>query len=218
MESKGKEVKKFSIYKAKNLFTNHMKGIINNNTNQENPTSNKYSELVEKLFQQRAEEQQNEKEFNDKIKVALSHYEKEEHMDFHRFIKSEQNLKDAIINQKGDFFKKLSSFEENILNYFLEEVNDTKGYTKINNKEFEMSYKLGTGNDKTITLKFEKELDINVIDLISLIYEVGVYPKWFPFCEKAETVTQISKAKKLVYMVLIYLLYQIETFSYLVLG
>lgn len=42
---------------------------------------------------------------------------------------------------------------------------------------------------KMMTIKFEVEkLSISLFNLVTLIYETDLYPEWFPFCSKSNTV------------------------------
>ncbi len=80
---------------------------------------------------------------------------------------------------KGDQFKRLIEFEENAINYTMKLLNDYEGYTDISSEE---SCKcLSKKIEGVLLLKFEQELDINLINFLSLLYEIEFFPKWFPF-------------------------------------
>lgn len=90
------------------------------------------------------------------------------------------------------------NLEENLLTYFKNLMKDRESYTKISSKEFDLSYKMV---DKLLYIRIGKELDVNLVDLIALIYENQYYPMWFPFSKSADTILRPSKAKKLIYMI-----------------
>ena len=85
-----------------------------------------------------------------------------------------------------------------MINFFIKEVNLKEGYEKVNNSTLNFATRI-IGN--TITLRFEKEIEVNLIHLLSLIYEVNYYKKWYPYCHISETLNQPGKAKKCVYMI-----------------
>ncbi len=195
---------KYSIYLFKNTLgekITNMGGLLDQNKCQVTKTKkkdNKYSNLVEQLLKKRQEEESKGNEFSAQCKDVLALYEREEIIEFLKRIKSEEKIKLQIFNEKGDFAKNLITFEEEVLNYFLFESNNKKDYIKINNSKFELYYKI---ENKGLTLLFEKEVDINVIHFLSLIYEVEYYPKWFPFNSSTNCLVQPGKAKKLIHMV-----------------
>jgi hypothetical protein len=90
------------------------------------------------------------------------------------------------------------SFEEKVISFFHKEINDKDGYTKIKDSKFNFSTRI---MDKTLTMRFEKEIEVNLLHLVSIIYEVNYYCKWYPFCKVSTTVNQPGKAKKCVYMI-----------------
>lgn len=84
-----------------------------------------------------------------------------------------------MVNLKGYLFKKQIEFEENAINYTISLLNDNEGYTDISSGE---SYKCFLKKlDGVLLLKFEQELEINLINFLSLLYEIEYFPKWFPF-------------------------------------
>lgn len=159
---------------------------------------NDYDMFLEKIVKMRQDNEKKAKEFLDKYHEAISTYEREHLTEYFRMINGDISIKKKIIQDKGEFFKHLTHFEESLLNYFNEEIADMSGFTKIPSKQFDMSSKVV---GKTVTIKFETELEANIVDIVSLIYETGKYPMWFPFCSAADILNQPGKAKKLVYMI-----------------
>jgi hypothetical protein len=206
MKIKGeKPVQRYSLYKVVDLFKNgknfaELLKTTHENKTEEKPPTNKYSNMIEIIMKKKSDQESKEKEFNEKIKNCLLSYEKEELIKFFQTIHEDHLIKNKIFYDKGENFSKLVQYEENILNYFLKEINEKQNYKKIKNSEFELLYKKGE-KEGDLTLYFEKELNIDVVDLISLIYEVSIYTKWFPFTTVSENVFQFSKAKKLIYMI-----------------
>lgn len=99
-------------------------------------------------------------------------------------------LKDHLCLIKGDQFKRQIEFEENAINYTMNLLNDNEGYADISSGE---SYKCFSKKiDGVLLLKFEQELDINLINFLSLLYEVEYFPKWFPFVETNKLVKTIN--------------------------
>jgi hypothetical protein len=154
--------------------------------------------MIEVIMKKKKEEEEKQIQFEKNFLKLLTHLEDEDLFNFSKVLKEDPNLQIKLFNEKGENFEKIVLFEQNIINYFLLEINEKKNYTRINNFEFDMFYKKGKNE---LTLKFEKEVEIDIIDFISLIYEVDIYPKWFPFTSHAETVLQVGKAKKLIYMI-----------------
>jgi hypothetical protein len=54
-------------------------------------------------------------------------------------------------------------------------------------------------DEPTVTIKSEGELDVSVFQLLSLLYETDLYPTWVPFCRRARTIAELSRARKLIY-------------------
>ena len=163
-----------------------------------NSNENKYSQMIEIIMKKKKEEEEKQTQFENKYKKLLSIMEEEDLLSLNHMLKEDPNLQKKLFIEKGENFEKIVSFEQSTLNYFLSELEEKKNYIKINNPDFEMCYKKGKTE---ITLQFEKEVEIDVVDFMSLIYEVEIYPKWFPFTYHAETLLQVGKAKKLIYMI-----------------
>lgn len=204
---------KYSVYKLKNLYAEKLKigmsQLIKSDqefitdSRPEESKENKYASLVEKLFKKKQDDDQKEKEFQEKCKNILNLYEREKLFEFLKEIKVDPKIAEKIFSEKNEHiknFKDLSEFENEIMTYFLNNVYNKNDFTKINNKEFELFYKIEKHNN-SLTILFEKEMNINVIHLLSLIYEVEFYPKWFPFCSHSNCISQQGKAKKVVHMV-----------------
>ena len=139
----------------------------------------------------------NEKE-EDLINIALKKYENEELFGFLNIINNNKIIKEKILEQKDENFKKLLNFEENMIDFFIKEINDTEGYKKISGSKLDISTKW---INKVITLKFIKEVELDIISFISMIYEIDYYKHWNSFVTISETLKQPGKAKKCGYFV-----------------
>ena len=139
----------------------------------------------------------NEKE-EDLINIALKKYENEELFGFLNIINNNKIIKEKILEQKDENFKKLLIFEENMIDFFIKEINDTEGYKKISGSKLDISTKW---INKVITLKFIKEVELDIISFISMIYEIDNYKHWNSFVTISETLKQPGKAKKCGYFV-----------------
>jgi hypothetical protein len=139
----------------------------------------------------------NEKE-EDLINLALKKYENEELFGFLNIINNNKIVKEKILEQKDENFKKLLIFEENMIDFFIKEINDTEGYKKISGSKLDISTKW---INKVITLKFIKEVELDIISFISMIYEIDYYKHWNSFVTISETLKQPGKAKKCGYFV-----------------
>ena len=157
-----------------------------------------YLKMITSFLKEKEEREKEEKEFEKKINITLMKYNKEELFNFFQSINSDIILKEKILNLKSESYKNLLKFEENVINFFIKEVNLKEGYEKVNNSTLNFATRI-IGN--TITLRFEKEIEVNLIHLLSLIYEVNYYKKWYPYCHISETLNQPGKAKKCVYMI-----------------
>ena len=139
----------------------------------------------------------NDKE-EDLINIALKKYENEELFGFLNIINNNKIVKEKILEQKDENFKKLLIFEENMIDFFIKEINDTEGYKKISGSKLDISTKW---INKVITLKFIKEVELDIISFISMIYEIDYYKHWNSFVTISETLKQPGKAKKCGYFV-----------------
>jgi hypothetical protein len=78
--------------------------------------------------------------------------------------------------------------------------NDNEGFVETyrdNKKGLRMLMKKEDGQ-KVITLRLEVEaVKIPLFNLLALIYEIDLYPLWFPFCKASKEISLISKARKL---------------------
>ncbi len=200
---------KFSVYKLKNMYVEKLKNMTNllkldegegANTKYEESKDNKYASVVEKLFKKRQEDESKEKEFADKCSYLMNMYEKECLFNFISEVTLDPKIAQRIYKEKGDLMRQTVEFEKEVLDYFLSESNKKQEYTKINNKDFELYAKIEKDN-KGLTILFEKEIEINIVHLLSLIYEVEFYTKWFPFCTASNCTLQTGKAKKICHMV-----------------
>jgi hypothetical protein len=161
----------------------------------QNEIPNSYTGMLEAFLNQRVEEEKKQKEIEKEFQDLLSLFESEQHKEVLKIINSNQIMREKLFNSKN---KKVILHEEKMLEFFDREVNNITGFTKMNNKFFDLSYKVTEKNQ--LIMKFEKELDINFINFLSLIYETGMYTKWFPFCSHSEVLHQPGKAKKVIYM------------------
>jgi hypothetical protein len=139
----------------------------------------------------------NEKE-EDLINIALKKYENEELFEFLNIINNNKIIKEKILEQKDENFKKLLMFEEDMIDFFIKEINDTEGYKKISGSKLDISTKW---INKVVTLKFIKEVELDIISFISMIYEIDYYKHWNSFVTISETLKQPGKAKKCGYFV-----------------
>lgn len=60
-----------------------------------------------------------------------------------------------------------------------------------------IKYKAEKG--ESVGLKFEMEIDIPIMNLLALIYEVDLYPNWFPFLKKGVQLKLVHRAAKIAY-------------------
>ncbi len=88
-------------------------------------------------------------------------------------------LKEHLSNIKGEQFKRQIEFEENAINYTMNLLNDNEGYTDISSGESCKCFSKKV--EGVLLLKFEQELELNLINFLSLLYEIEYFPKWFPF-------------------------------------
>ena len=47
-------------------------------------------------------------------------------------------------------------------------------------------------------VRFDGELELNVFNLASMVYEVDLFPEWVPFCHESSTIKTIPQASKIV--------------------
>ncbi len=132
---------------------------------------------------------------NSLFEKAINHYEKEELFKFYSLINNSPETKSEILKTKDENFLK---FEESTINFFLEELNDNNTYTKVNGSKVNASTRKYNDN---VILKFETDIEVNIIDLVSIIYEIENYKKWCPFTKISENINQIGKAKKIAYFI-----------------
>ena len=168
-----------------------------------NPQTNpqikeKYVEMISNYLKEKEQKEKANKDLELQCTKALKKYYHEELFEFINLLNASTLVKEKILNSKSDSFRNLLRFEESVIAFFSKEVNDKEGYTKVKGSALNFATRI-TG--KTVTLRFEKEFEVNIINLVSIIYEVNYYNKWYPFCHVSETVNQPGKAKKCVYMV-----------------
>jgi hypothetical protein len=178
--------------KSKQLLGTHLLAKI---VNTDKKGNNMYTNLLEDFLNQRMEEEKRQKEIEKEYNHLLDYYNTEQLTEVLRVIYSNTIQKEKLFRNKDE---KVIMFEESVMNYLGQELAAGSGFTDCSNKNFTMSYKVT--KDNSITLKFEKELDVNFINFLSLVYETACYPKWFPFMVHSELSHQPGKAKKVVYM------------------
>ena len=161
-------------------------------------SNDKYVQMISNFLKEKQEIAKQTADTDNKIKQALKHYSREEHFAFLDIINSSSIIKEKILSTRSTSFHNLLSFEEKVISFFHKEINDKDGYTKIKDSKFNFSTRI---MDKTLTMRFEKEIEVNLLHLVSIIYEVNYYCKWYPFCKVSTTVNQPGKAKKCVYMI-----------------
>ena len=61
-----------------------------------------------------------------------------------------------------------------------------------------VSYKL-LPNSKMYTLKIEREMEIPLENLLTVIFEIDLFNNWVPFCKESSTIKIISKTEKVAY-------------------
>jgi len=178
----------------------------NNLINHEETKSNDNLDLVKQTAAANAlkkefEEKEKEKQMQISLNKLKSHYEKHELNEIYKIFSSDP-LKNKELKERFFSENKINqaqfNFEENLLLYFKSLINEKESYNKISCKEFDLSYKQV---DKLLYIRIAKELEVNLIDLIALIYENQFYPMWFPFSKSAETILQPAQASKVIYMV-----------------
>lgn len=158
----------------------------------------KYLEMIASFIQEKKDKTKENEIIETQCQLAMSKYYHEEIHEFFKIINSNNLIKERILSQKTDTFINLLRFEESTLDFFNQEVNDNAGYTRIKGSKFNFATRI-TG--KTVTLRFEREFDVELINLVSIMYEVNYYCKWYPFCHVSETLDQPGKAKKCVHMI-----------------
>jgi hypothetical protein len=127
-----------------------------------------------------------------------NHLDIEELFQIYKILNKEksEDLKDKFIKE-NNLNLELFDFEEKTFNDFINLLSEKSTYIKISSKDYDLSYKFV---DNLLYLRIAKEMDVNITDLISLIYETSFYPLWFPFVKYSEMLFQPSKSKKLVYL------------------
>ena len=86
---------------------------------------------------------------------------------------------------KGENFDNSIAYEEKITNNALELFNDNEGFIDKSTSSYKCFIKRVDG---LITLKFEKEFNVSLLNFLSLIYEIEYFPKWFPFVKLSKLV------------------------------
>lgn len=87
-------------------------------------------------------------------------------------------VKEHLILTQGKEFAKRIEFEENCLKISLDLLGDSEGFSDNSTSEYKCYSKKVDG---IILLKIEQEMEINLVNFLSLIYEVEYFSKWFPF-------------------------------------
>lgn len=156
-----------------------------------------YIEMITNFIKEKEEKQKQNSLIELECEKALDKYYHVELFEFLKIINANDLVKERILAQKGESFANLLRFEQSVIDFFNKEVNDKEGYTKVKGSQFNFASRI---IGKTVTMRFEKEIEVNLLNLVSIIYEVNYYSKWYPFCHVSETLNQPGKAKKCVYM------------------
>ena len=53
--------------------------------------------------------------------------------------------------------------------------------------------------EKCISMKFEADLNISLMNIIGCFYETELYSNWFPWCKQSQMIAHPKRAKKIVY-------------------
>lgn len=62
-----------------------------------------------------------------------------------------------------------------------------------------MTIKYKAEKGQSVGLKFEMEIDIPIIHLLALVYEVDLYNHWFPFLKRGVELKTVHRAAKICY-------------------
>lgn len=187
-----------NIYKSISLKNKKNTEKKSNKETEKKSKEEEYIKMISNFMKEKEEQIEKKKEIEKICNEAMKKYYHEELYEFIDILYSNTLITDKILNSKSQSFKNLLKFEKNVIDFFNKEVNDKEGYTQVKGSELNFASRI-TG--KTVTFRFEKEIEINLINFLSIIYEVNYYKKWYPFCSVSETLFQPGKAKKCVYMV-----------------
>ena len=185
-------------YNQSTKNSSHTKATTISPSSNSNGTHEKYVQMIANFLQEKDKKNKENDELEKECQKALKKYYHEELFEFLSILNSSNLVKEKILSSKSDSFCNLLKFEESVIEFFNREVNDNTGYTKVKGSPLNFATRI-TG--KTVTLRFEKEFEVSLLNLVSIIYEVNYYNKWYPFCHISQTVNQPGKAKKCVYMV-----------------
>lgn len=72
---------------------------------------------------------------------------------------------------------------------------DNDRFKIVKKKKYRMYHRKEA--NKTITLKFEGELEIELKNLFKLLYETEIYHLWFPNCRKATLLHTFNMQKRM---------------------
>ncbi len=75
-------------------------------------------------------------------------------------------------------------------------LKDQERYKTVKKKKYTMQYRKEA--NKSLTLKFEGEMEIDVGNLFTLLYETEVYHLWFPNCKRASLLHSFSPTMRMI--------------------
>jgi hypothetical protein len=158
-------------------------------------------EDVEKVSQLEALLRQfDEENSNHKIDIAYSIYENVLELVKNKNEMDENPRKqvDQLLEKYDTIFKELVRLYKELL-FVHGELSAEDGWTveKVR-KGMTVKYKAEKG--ESVGLKFEMEIDIPFIHLLALVYEVDLYPQWYPFMKSGSELKVINKATKIVHL------------------
>jgi len=78
-------------------------------------------------------------------------------------------------------------------------MEDDQGWTVEKNGDLKVWYKK-LPNSHSISVRMEAEIDIPLINMITLIYEVQLWPLWIPFLNKTQEIQAIHRGAKMYYL------------------
>lgn len=79
----------------------------------------------------------------------------------------------------------------------LSEFSDTSDWITEQEGNVKISYKK-IPDTPTISLMLESVIDVPMFNFITLLYETDLYPEWVPFCKHTNTLTKVSKSRKII--------------------
>jgi len=115
------------------------------------------------------------------------------------------NLSSEEKERFEDFLKQNEALLKNIkedheyMEHNLVELTVDEGWNVEKSGNLKVWYKKAE-NTNSVSLRLEAELDIPLINMITLIYEVDLWPLWIPFVSKTQEIKAIHKGAKIYYL------------------